>query len=223
MEGLPLGEINVYFEDKKEQRYISFECKEKKRGVILLCDVEDNIKIIESTPSIIFTGVDRETRIAVNKKICYEIYAALCSFDEEKKMGFVHMFDEFLPYWPMYEWDHQLNRFGVFKKIVTNVISHGGSHMLFYILGRLDHSCDPNCTVSLQGTTLVLTTKKPLKSGQILTIDYVDTFFCSKLDIEYGLDRKSKLEVGFEIECTCVICIAETDAMKTRGKESAFL
>lgn len=66
-------------------------------------------------------------------------------------------------------------------------------------MALLNHSCDPKCTWSFEGTELRVTTLKDIENGEELYITYIDD-----LGDYYG--RRRRLLEGWQFLCACLLC-----------------
>lgn len=67
------------------------------------------------------------------------------------------------------------------------------------VLGHLNHSCDPNAFVIMDGSATSLRTLKPIKKDEEVFISYIDT--TNPLS-----RRQSELEARWFFKCTCTKC-----------------
>jgi hypothetical protein len=67
------------------------------------------------------------------------------------------------------------------------------------VLGNLNHSCDPNAFVMMDGSATSLRTLKPIKKDEEIFISYIDT-------TNPFPRRQSELEVRWFFKCTCTKC-----------------
>ena len=95
----------------------------------------------------------------------------------------------------------------------------GESRCLFGLLGKLNHSCYPNC-VCLWPTSLLETPYAQLRAvtrirrGEELTFSYLGNDFPLRVRSVEG--RREKLFRGFEFHCSCELC--EAKEPKTYGQ-----
>lgn len=66
-------------------------------------------------------------------------------------------------------------------------------------LGNINHSCDPNAIVIMDGSTVSLRTLKPVKKDKEIFISYIDT-------TNPYFRRQTELEARWFFKCTCTKC-----------------
>lgn len=83
---------------------------------------------------------------------------------------------------------------------------------LIEVHSRINHSCDPNCVSSFDGTSVFLISLRTIEEGEEITVSYTDT---SKPRNE----RQEYLKQNLFFDCKCSLCISdeleEPEALRT--------
>jgi hypothetical protein len=101
----------------------------------------------------------------------------------------------------------------IVKMYVHNRMAFLGSgcdgYALLPVLGKIDHSCNPNCNLTFDAEKAILITNRDIHAGEEITISYV----IGILNVPFQqrqkllLDMRSSGEIGFL--CVCERCILE--------------
>lgn len=87
---------------------------------------------------------------------------------------------------------------------------YGGQ--LIEIHSRINHSCDPNCVSSHEGTNAFLIALRKIEEGEEITVSYTDTTKPRKARQEY-------LKKNLFFDCKCTLCstveFEEPEALRT--------
>ena len=85
----------------------------------------------------------------------------------------------------------------------------------------MPHSCDPNADVMFsEGTSILyLVAKKDIKTGEELSIAYVDVTQHEAESVQVArLRRRQALASGWAIVCTCKRCVEEAPVKASGGR-----
>ncbi|KAL0236556.1 hypothetical protein GEMRC1_003138 [Eukaryota sp. GEM-RC1] len=101
----------------------------------------------------------------------------------------------------------EFNDSTLFSRLETNchdVPTHpdvpSSSGMALYPMGRLlNHSCTPNCSMTCLSGKLELTSIKPIKKREMLTVSYINNFCCVH-------ERREELGERYGFSCDCQGC-----------------
>jgi hypothetical protein len=83
---------------------------------------------------------------------------------------------------------------------------------LIEIHSRINHSCDPNCVSSFDGTNVFLISLRKIELGEEITVSYTDTSRTRK-------ERQEYLKKNLFFDCKCSLCTSdefqEPEALRT--------
>ncbi|XP_039770703.1 histone-lysine N-methyltransferase SMYD3 isoform X4 [Ornithorhynchus anatinus] len=86
---------------------------------------------------------------------------------------------------------------------------------LYPSMSLLNHSCDPNCVIVFEGTSLFLRAVREIQKGEELTICYLDVLLPSQ-------ERQKQLKEQYCFACDCIRCKTQDKDVDMLAGEEPF-
>ncbi|XP_038617029.1 histone-lysine N-methyltransferase SMYD3 isoform X1 [Tachyglossus aculeatus] len=109
-----------------------------------------------------------------------------------------------------------------FAKVICNGFTISNGEMqevgvgLYPSMSLLNHSCDPNCVIVFEGTSLFLRAVREIQTGEELTICYLDVLLPSQ-------ERQKQLKEQYCFACDCIRCkTQDKDVDMLAGEEPSW-